>query len=370
MLLINEYFELNTQYSVILLEDDNKDDELKNKFDNECFLFSLINNELKYLNYDISDYVIYEGRFLYEEIDYKKFIDSKALLIKIYSCKNEKNICVFSKSKRIYLENLIKNNNDEPGITKIKEFKEYKVTKDEYIFSYDYKNYLNSLEDMFLYITTPTQKISNNDYIGQIEIINPLMETFILKYRYTETIPLIKNQHIKSNGKYYFIFKNCSDVTFYLHNTLNFFPLNKINNYISETDYKTTYGDGLIYFEMHIEEDKYIYLEWNTGQIYLYSILNKTTEKKSYELYNAHYIKKGSYLLILEYGKNYLGYHFSININHYLLNIEQSKEIKVDMGIYQINQPTITAVVDLSKYDEQLYFLDGKQPGRTGGKDA
>ena len=357
LLLINEYFELNTQYSVILLEDDNKDDELKNKFDNECFLFSLINNEIKYLNYDISDYVIYEGRFLYEEIDYKKFIDSKALLIKIYSCKNEKNICVFSKSKRIFLENLIKNNNDEPGITKIEEFKEYKVTKDEYIFSYDYKNYLNSLEDMFLYITTPTQKISNNDYIGQIEIINPLMETFILKYRYTETIPLIKNQHIKSNGKYYFIFKNCSSVTFYLHNTLNFFPLNKINNYISETDYKTTYGDGLIYFEMHIEEDKYIYLEWNTGQIYLYSILNKTTEKKSYELYNAHYIKKGSYLLILEYGKNYLGYHFSININHYLLNIEQSKEIKVDMGIYQINQPTITAVVDLSKYDEQLYLV-------------
>ena len=360
LLLINEYFEFNTQYSVILFEDINKDDKLLRKLDNECFLFSLINNERYDINediYEIKNLSIYEGRFLYEEIDYSKFIKSKYLLIKIYTCNNEKDICVFSKTQRIYLENLKKEKDDELGITEIEEFQEYKVTKDEYIFSYDYKNYLNSVEDILIYISAPTAKVSRNDYIGEVEVINPSMQSFIFKYRYTHTIPLIKKEQVTAKGKYYLIFKNCSDVTFYLHNTISFFPLNKINNYISETDHKISNGDGMIYFTMDIKEDKYIYLEWNTGQVYLYSISDKKTEKKSYELYNAHFIKKGSYILILEYGKNYLGYHFSININHYILNLDQNKETKVDMGIEQINQPTLTTVLDLSKYEKDLYLV-------------
>ena len=279
------------------------------------------------------------------------------MLIKIYTCNNEKDICVFSKTQRIYLENLKKEKDDELGITEIEEFQEYKVTKDEYIFSYDYKNYLNSVEDILIYISAPTAKVSRNDYIGEVEVINPSMQSFIFKYRYTHTIPLIKKEQVTAKGKYYLIFKNCSDVTFYLHNTISFFPLNKINNYISETDHKISNGDGMIYFTMDIKEDKYIYLEWNTGQVYLYSISDKKTEKKSYELYNAHFIKKGSYILILEYGKNYLGYHFSININHYILNLDQNKETKVDMGIEQINQPTLTTVLDLSKYEKDLYLV-------------
>ena len=360
LLLINEYFEFNTQYSVILFEDINKDDKLLRKLDNECFLFSLINNERYDINediYEIKNLSIYEGRFLYEEIDYSKFIKSKYLLIKIYTCNNEKDICVFSKTQRIYLENLKKEKDNELGITEIEEFQEYKVTKDEYIFSYDYKNYLNSVEDILIYISAPTAKVSRNDYIGEVEVINPSMQSFIFKYRYTHTIPLIKKEQVTAKGKYYLIFKNCSDVTFYLHNTISFFPLNKINNYISETDHKISNGDGMIYFTMDIKEDKYIYLEWNTGQVYLYSISDKKTEKKSYELYNAHFIKKGSYILILEYGKNYLGYHFSININHYILNLDQNKETKVDMGIEQINQPTLTTVLDLSKYEKDLYLV-------------
>ena len=360
LLLVNEYFEFNTQYSVILFEDVNKDDELIRKLDNECILFSMINNEIYDIsndNYEIKNISIYEGRYLYEEIDYSKFINSKYLLIKIYTCNNEKDICVFSKTQRLYLENLKKAKVDEPGITEIAEFQEYKVTKDDYIFSYDYRNYLNSPEDILIYISTPTAKVSRNDYIGEVEVINPLMQSFIFKYRYTHTIPLIKKEQVVSNGKYYLIFKNCSDVTFYLHNTISFFPLDKINNYISETDHKISNGDGMIYFTMDIKEDKYIYLEWNTGQLYLYSISNKTTEKKSYELYNAHFIKKGSYILILEYGKNYLGYHFSININHYIINLGQNIETKVDMGIEQINQPTLTTVLDLTKYERDLYLV-------------
>ena len=360
ILLKNEYFEFNTQYSVILFEDVNGDDELIQKLDNECFLFSLINNEIYDINddnYQITNISIYEGRFLYDEIDYSKFSKSKYLLIKIYTCNNEKDICVFSKTQRLYLENLKKDKVDEPGIKEIEEFQEYKVTKDEYIFSYNYQNYLNNPEDILIYISAPTSKVSRNDYIGEVEVINPLMQSFVFKYRYTHTIPLTKKEQVTSNGIYYLIFKNCTDVTFYLHNTISFFPLNKINNYISETDHKISNGDGMLYFTMDINEDKYIYLEWNTGELYLYSILNKTTEKKSYELYNAHYVKKGSYILILEYGKNYLGYHFSININHYILNLDQGKETKVDMGIEQINQPTLTTVLNLSRYERDLYLV-------------
>ena len=353
----NNNFDLNTEYSLVLLENNNKDETLINQLDNECFFFSLINNEIKDIKYD-TYYFIKEGRYLYEEIDISKYPNTKNFLIKIYSCKNEKEICVFSKTKIIYMDNLEKHeeNEEEIGITKIEEFTEYKVTRDEYMFSYDYKNYLNTLEDMFIYISSPT-RVLDKHYTGELEVINPLFESFTFKYRFTETISLIKDKHIVSNGKYYFIFRNCSDVTFYLHNTLHFFPLNKINNYITESDYKTSYGDGLLYFTMDIEEDKYIYLEWNTGQLYLYSILDKTTEKKSSEFYNAFFIKKGNYLLILEYGKNYLGYHFSFNINHYLINIEKNKEIKVDMGIQNINQPTTVAVFDLTKYTNQLYLV-------------
>ena len=362
ILLVNDNFDLNTEYSLLLLEDKNNDETLKNKLDNECYLLSLINNEKKDIEFDIYNYTIKEGRYLYEEVDYSKYSNSKYLLIKIYSCKNEKEICVFSKTKSIYLENLENKGVDEEeiGITKIEEFTEYKVTMDEYMFSYDYKNYLNTLEDIFIYISGPTRSFDNY-YLGELEVINPLLESFIFKYRFTETISLIKDKHIISNGKYYFIFRNCSDVSFYLHNTLHFFPLNKINNYITESEYKTSYGDGLLYFTMNLEEDKYIYLEWNTGRLYLYSMLDKKTEKKRMEFYNAFLINKGSYLLILEYGKNYLGYHFSFNINHYLINIEQNKEIKVDMGIQNINQPTIAAVFDLTKYINQLYLVSSSK---------
>ena len=355
VVLVNNNFEFNTEYTFILLEDNNKDNGLIQNLDNECFFFSFINNEIMDdINYSIKKNLIYNGKFILEELDYTKFSDSKYLLIKIYSCKNEKDICVFSKTQRIFLENLKKDEEEELGVTKIEEFTEYKITREEYIFSYDYKNYLNNLEDIFIYISSPATKTK---YIGEVEVINPSLQSFIFKYRHTETIPLIKDKHVVSNGKYYFIFRNCSSVTFYLHNTAHFFSLNKINNYISETDRRISNGDGLIYFNLDLEEDKYVYLEWNTGKLYLYSINNKTTTQISPSFYNTHYINKGSYLLILDYDKNFLGYHFSININHYIVDLPKNKEIKVDMGTSYIYQPTVVAVVDLSKYENELYLV-------------
>ena len=71
---------------------------------------------------------------------------------------------------------------------------------------------------------------------------------------------------------------------------MKFFPLNKINNYISETNHRVSNGNGLIYYTMTLEEDKYIYLEWNSALLYLYSISNKTTEILDHKLYNTNKI--------------------------------------------------------------------------------
>ena len=230
----------------------------------------------------------------------------------------------------------------------------YNIITKDYIFSYDYKTYINNLEDIFIYISSPT---TENIYTGEMEIINPFLQKFNFKFKFTDTIPLIKNKHVVSQGKYYLIFKNCSGTSFYLQNTIKFFPLNKINSYISETNHRISNGNGLIYFSMNLEEDKYIYLEWNSGFLYLYSILNKTTERLDAKLYNANKIKEGNYILILNYGKNYGDYHISININHYIVDLEKNKEIKVDIGTTYIIQPTSVAVVNLSKYDNELYLV-------------
>ena len=107
ILLFNDNFDFNNEYSFLLINDISKDDYLMNKIDNECFLFSLINiGIIEDIIYIIINDSIHEGMFLYKELNYTKFINSKYLLIKIYSCKNEKDVCVFSKTKRIYLENI------------------------------------------------------------------------------------------------------------------------------------------------------------------------------------------------------------------------------------------------------------------------
>ena len=74
-------------------------------------------------------------------------------------------------------------------------------------------------------------------------------------------------------------------------------------------------------------------------------------------MYNAYKIKKGSYLIILNYRGNSLNY-IMININHYIIGLEKSKEIKVEIGTDWIRQPTVCAVVDLSKYNNSLpYYI-------------
>ena len=235
-----------------------------NDLDNECYLFSLINGEIDGINYTIYKDSINKGQYFYKELDYTKFSNSKYLLIKFFSREYKDGVYSFSKVKRIYLENLKKDETEEEfGIKKIEEFTEYKITRQEYIFSYDYKTYLNNTEDLMVYITVPLTK---NGYVGEFEVINPLMQNFTFKYRNIETIPLIKGKHVTSSGRYYFIFRNNVGVTFYLHNTIRFFPLNKINNYISETSHLIS--NGLIYFTMNLEEDRYVYIDHNLKELF------------------------------------------------------------------------------------------------------
>ena len=354
ILLLNNIFYENNKYSFLLVEDKNNDDNLLNQLDNECYLFSLINNEIKDINFIIQQYSIEKGKYLYEELDYTHFSNAKYLLIKIFSCENAANMCVFSKTQRIYLENLKKDEEEEEfGIKKIEEFTEYKITRQDYIFSYDYKPYINNIKDLMVYITVPA---TSTGYVGKFEVINPSMQSFTFKYRYTETIPLIKGTHVTSSGRYYFIFRNCPGVSFYVHNTIRFFPLNKINNYISETEHRISNGDGMLYLTMDLEEDKYIYLESNNlNDISLYSKIDKTLSTFNYDQYHAYKIKKGSYLFIVKYSES-SNYQFMFNINHYLVNLEKSKEIKVEMGTKLIWEPTVAAVVDLSQHTNSLYI--------------
>ena len=227
ILIKNSEFGGDIIYSIILVEDNSDNDYLLNQLDNECYLFSLINNEIKDIKYEIINFSLNNEKFLYEEIDYSKFSNSKNLLIRIYSCENEKDVCIFSKANKIYFEKIKQNDVEEDfGIKKIEELTQYNITRQEYIFSYDYESYLHNVEDIFIYITIPQ---TSNDYVGELGVINPLMQNFTYKYKSTQAIPLIRGREVVSKGKYYFIFRNGTGVTFYLYNTISFFPLNKIN---------------------------------------------------------------------------------------------------------------------------------------------
>ena len=120
ILIKNSEFGGNIIYSIILVEDNSDNNYLLNQLDNECYLFSLINDEIKDIKYEIRNFSLNNERFLYEEIDYSKFSNSKNLLIRIYSCENEKDVCIFSRANKIYLEKIKQSDIEEEfGIKKI-----------------------------------------------------------------------------------------------------------------------------------------------------------------------------------------------------------------------------------------------------------
>ena len=56
ILIKNSEFGGDIIYSIILVEDNSDNDYLLNQLDNECYLFSLINNEIKDIKYEIINF--------------------------------------------------------------------------------------------------------------------------------------------------------------------------------------------------------------------------------------------------------------------------------------------------------------------------
>ena len=356
LLLLNDYSYDRNDYTFILVEDNNNDDILMNNLDNECYMFSLVNGEIENINYIIHKDFIYDGQYFYTELDYSKFSNPKNILIKIFSCENKSGVCLFSKVRKINLEKLKKDEEEkeeEFGIKKIEEFTEYNITRQDYIFSYYYNPYPSDIEDIMIYITVPTTSYVS---VGDFEVINPLMQSFKFKYSYSETVQLIKGEHVTSSGRYYFIFRNDVGVQFYLHNIIHFFPLNKINNFLFENEHRISNYNGILYFTMNLEEDKYIYVDKGFGDLYMYDIHEKTTKRYWSASFNQYKIKKGSYIFIAE-TKDRSSNNLMININHYIVDLEKNREIEVAMPNGWMHQPTVAAVVNLSKYGNLLYLV-------------
>ena len=207
-------------------------------------------------------------------------------------------MCFFQSEQNIFLKE-----KREFGIKNVIELTQYNITRKDYIFSYDYDSYLHNIEDIFIFITVPQ---TSKDYVGELEVINPLMQNFTYKYKSTQAIPLKKGTQVVSKGKYYFIFRKGTGVTFYLYNNIKFFPLDKINNFKSSIVGLYPYSERIFYFAMNLEEEKYIYLEWTNGDLYLYSLKDKTFEKQTTSIFHAYKIKAGSYIVIMDLNQ-YIG---------------------------------------------------------------
>ena len=124
------------------------------------------------------------------------------------------------------------------------------------------------------------------------------------------------------NQKYEYPPETILSHSFFIHNTMRFLPLDKINNYILDADTLSLEDEGLLYFTMNLEKEKYIHQKWSLGNLYLYSIDNKTIEKQKQYVNLTHLINKGKYLYIMDLTGNDNGYYLSINTNHYLQTLK------------------------------------------------
>ena len=360
-ILIYNPFLPDTNIYILLAEDKNKDDNLINRLDNECSLISLMENEendFKDLNYELIIKSNENSKILYEEIDYSKF-SSKYLLVKLFTCIEKINLCSFEKTQRIYLENIKKDENQETEneITKIIEFNEYIVTRKQFIFEYDYKNYLSDFDDILINIFF----VYSEENLGELEVINPLFERFIFTIKANEVIYLKKDIHVNSNGKFYFIFKSRLGISFYIHNMLHLFSLNQKNNYLSKIQNNKVSNGGYQFFNLELESEKYIYITKSSKltNIFFYSLENKISS-----ILSSKYTKlsKGKYIIFIDYSQFNQQIFVNININHYILNLELNREIQCEGYYYSdkydhYDYYNLAVFLDLSKYNKEVYLV-------------
>ena len=353
-------------YTIIIVEENNDGDELIDKLNNPCYFFQILEKGPNLLS-EYNNKIIYASSrkdyFIYEEINISQFTQNKKLYIKILSYSEKFKTIFYSKTKIIYLENIIQNDNNKNendfGFNYIEDNKEYTITNDNYIFKYSIKrNYLNIMPVIFLkyYITYEPSYLDK-----EIEIINPLLQNVTNNLGSSGELTLSVNNILKEYGDYYIIFRNCLGVKFYIHNTINIFTLNdNTPHYLSYSSNNAT--DSILYLSLNLTKEKYIYLQ-SYCYLYFYSknekkIIDKfRTNTLGYNKYNPN-----DYLIFTNYEECLFNSHSLAVISDRYLEREEiplSKEISsVEFdNIYFSN--TKHLIIDLNIYKIKPYIIVG-----------
>ena len=363
ILIKNDYSYYNINFTIILLEE-KENINLKESLDNPCFLFQFLENDI---NLDYNYLVVSESsdsNFKYIEINTNnKFTNKKNIYIKIISYSNEFKSAFFSEEKKIYIENIAEENNinetiEEDNSINIEENKEYSINNNEFMFKYNLKkNHLNILPIIFL---TYYNTYNINYYVKtEIEIINPLFQTFTYQMDNGNTITL-NSTIIKDFGNYFFIFRNCLGVKFYIHNTINTFSLNgEIKNYQAISFNNAS--EAFISFSLNLDKDRYIYIK-NACLFYIYSKrLKKIIDKVDLWVGDYNKYSADDYFIFSIYEQCSFNQHeIAIYSNHFLIDneIPFSQEI-VSYEINRIQDGSIHAVLDLNNSQKNSYMIIG-----------
>ena len=352
-------------YKIVIIEENEEGENILNKLNNPCYFFQLFDKDYD-LSSEYNNMIIYASSnkdyFIFEEIDISKFNKNKNLYVKILYYSEKNKIVSYSKAKKIYIENIDKINNykeientDNFGTDVIYDNKEYSINNNEYIFKYNIKrNHLGVFPMLFL---TYYNTNGLNNVQAELEIINPLLQNITYKLGNASQITLNKEMIFKDYGDYYFIFRNSLGIKFFIHNTINKFPLNESPFYYSNSSDLAT--DSIMYFSLKLNQKKKVFINTRCT-LYFYS---KTEKKIIYTLSNEiiDYLPD-DYIIINNY-ENCLSRSHEIIINTELFlignEIPLSKEIVSAefSSLYYYHRFTKRIVVELNSYERRPYII-------------
>ena len=364
LLIQNIKYNEEFNYKIIIIEENNGEDDLLNKLNNPCYFFQFYENNfnLSEYNYTIINTDYKNDYFFYEKINIINF--NKNIYIKILSYSEKYKTVFYSKAKKIYIENIKQDNynnesKNEVDYTILDENKEYSINNNEYIFKYNLKkNHLNNIPTIFLKYYNTYQ--SNNN-LTELEIINPLYNMENYKLKTSGELTLNSDNILEDYGEYYFIFRNCLGIKFYIHNTINIFSLDdKTKNYLSNSDYKAT--ESIMYFSLKLLEDKYIYIG-TSCDLYFYS-------KTKNEVYKIFKNKKLGYGKVLKDEYFIFNFYDNCEPNSQTLAIISDyyyidNEIPISTEINSMEMSSILLsgtrqiIVDLKSYKDKPYIILG-----------
>ena len=360
ILIKSKEIDKDVNYTIVIIEENEDGEEIFNKLNNPCYFFQLLDKDNN-LSLEYNNIITYASSkkyyFIFEEIDITKFNKNKNLYVKILYYSEHYQTIFYSKTKKIFIENIIQENKYDFDADYILNNKEYSISNNKYMFKYNIKkNHLGIFPTIFL---TYYNTYNLEDINQELEIIDPLLQNITYKLVGTNQITLSEQNTTKEYGDYYFIFRNALGIKFYIHNTINIFSLNEIPYYISYSNDRAT--DSIIYFSLKLNKPKYIMMNI-FNYLYLYSKTKKTTK---FITSNAQYINlpPDDYLILDFYEGYYFSYYFYINTDIYLIDneIPISKEItsvEYYIGPYNIMY-TKETIIDLNSYEIKPYIILG-----------